>query len=561
MLNKGENIISTIQNYKRKYFKSDIYAGLSVATLCIPQNMAYALIAGLNPIYGLYTSIISQIISTLTGKSSYIIVGPTNLMAMAIASNLNMVNQSRYLEMVVLLTFLVGFFQIIAGLFKFGKLVRYVSHPVIVGLTTGAALIIGVGQVKNFLGVNLESTYNMFDEIYSLILSFTVINPISVIMGLITIFIILFLEKSKYKVPSYLFGVLITTILTMIFGFDKMINTVGSLDLDTFSLSIPTLNISTVFNISTKALAVALVGLIQTLAVVKSVSTRSNEELDINKEFLSQGIMNLGLSFFNGFASSASFTNTFANYQAGAKTRISELFSALSILIFIVFFNFFIKFIPISSLAGLVLIVAYNMVDQNEIKELLNATKADTLIFTLTFLATITSPRIEYAVYFGVLLSLISVLKDSSEASVSHLKYDEDSHAKIVQTEPEEIADDEYIILDLVGDFTFSSADSFKYKLENVSEAGCGYIIRIRNIDNIDITSINELKKFIKDAQDNDREVLISGVNDNKYKILKNLGIIQLIGEENIFYESDMILSSTVDAVEKAEKIYDNNKE
>ncbi len=561
MLKKGKNIINTIKNYKGKYFKSDIYAGVSVATLCIPQNMAYALIAGLNPIYGLYTSIVSQIISTLTGKSSYIIVGPTNLMAMAIASNLNMVQQNRYLEMVILLTFLVGVFQIIAGLFKFGKLVRYVSHPVIVGLTTGAALIIGVGQIKNFLGISLQSTYNMFDELYKLVLSFTSINLIAIIMGILTILIIVFLEKSKYKVPSYLIGVLIVTILTMVFGVDKMINTVGSLNLDTFSLSIPTLNIGTVFNISTKALAVALVGLIQTLAVVKSVSTRSNEELDINKEFLSQGVMNLGLSFFNGFASSASFTNTFANYQGGAKTRISELISAISILIFIVFFSFFIKFIPISSLAGLVLIVAYNMVDQNEVKELLNATKADTLIFILTFLATISLPRIEYAVYFGVLLSLISVLKDSSEASVSHLKYDEDSHAKIVTTEPEEISDDEYIILDLVGDFTFSSADSFKDKLKNVSEAGCGYIIRIRNIDNIDITSINELKKFIKEVQDNDREVLISGVNDNKYKILKNLGIIQLIGEENIFYKSDMILSSTVDAVEKAENIGKKNND
>src|SRR6056297_1798586 len=170
MLNKGENIISTIQNYKRKYFKSDIYAGLSVATLCIPQNMAYALIAGLNPIYGLYTSIISQIISTLTGKSSYIIVGPTNLMAMAIASNLNMVNQSRYLEMVILLTFLVGIFQTIAGFLKLGKLVKYVSHPVIIGLTSGAAIIIGIGQIKNFLGVSIGRTYNVFIEIYQLML-------------------------------------------------------------------------------------------------------------------------------------------------------------------------------------------------------------------------------------------------------------------------------------------------------------------------------------------------------------------------------------------------------
>src|SRR6056297_2000947 len=145
MAKQGKKIIETLNNYKLEFFKKDIFSGLSVATLCIPQNMAYALIAVLTPIYGLYTSIISQIISTITGKSSYIIVGPTNLMAMAIASNLNYVTESNYLEMVVLLTFLVGIFQVIAGLFKLGKLVRYVSHPVIVGLTTGAAIIIGVG--------------------------------------------------------------------------------------------------------------------------------------------------------------------------------------------------------------------------------------------------------------------------------------------------------------------------------------------------------------------------------------------------------------------------------
>lgn len=550
----GKNIIDTIKSYKNKYFKSDIFSGLSVATLCIPQNMAYALIAGLNPIYGLYTSIISQILSTITGKSSYIIVGPTNLMAMAIASNLNYVQDDKYLEVVILLTFLVGVFQILAGFFKLGKLVRYVSHPVIVGLTSGAAIIIGIGQVKNFLGVSIGRTYNVFIEVYQLFLKAGSINYLSLLLGLITILTILLIKKSNYDIPAYLFGIIFATVIVILFNFENSINTVGRLNLSGFALNVPKLGSESLIDISTKALAVAIVGLIQTLAVVKSISNRAQEELDINKEFISQGIMNFGLSFFNGFASSASFTNTFANYQGGAKTRISELISALSILVFIFFFNFFIRYIPIAALAGLVLLVAYNMIEVSEIRELAKATKADTLIFGLTFLATISSPRIEYAVYLGVMLSLFSVLKDSAEASVSHLKYDEDSHSKIVQTVPKEIQDDEYVILDLVGDFTFSSADSFKYKLDHVSDSGCGYIIRLRNIDNIDITSINELKKFIKRIQDEDKEVLMSGINQKKYKILKDLGIVDLIGEENIFYENDMVLSSTVDAVKQAEE-------
>lgn len=557
---KAKNIIETINNYKMSNLKPDIFSGLSVAALCIPQNMAYALIAGLNPVFGLYTSIVSQIISTITGRSSYIIVGPTNLMAMAIASNLSFVDKSQYLQMVILLTFLVGVFQIIAGLFKFGSLVKYVSYPVIVGLTTGAAILIGVGQLKNILGISLERSYNIFIELFNIFNNILSINIISLIMGVVTILIIIILKKSKYKVPSYLLGIIITTLITIIFNLDIYINTVGNLNIESFKISMPLLDIKTIFNISTKALAVAIVGLIQTLAVVKSISSRSDQELDLNKEFISQGVMNVGVSFFKGFASSASFTNTYANYQHGAKTRISQFVSGISILIFILFFDFFIKFVPITALAGLVLIVAYNMVYLKEVKDLINATKADTLIFIITFLATISSPRIEYAVYLGVVLSLVSVLKDSTKANVSHMKYDEDSHAKLVSTEPEEVADDEYIILDLVGDFTFSAADSLKYKLEHVSEAGCGYIIRIRNIDNMDITSINELKKFIKKVQDQDREVLLSGVNQKKYSILKDLGIIQLIGEDNIFFKNDMILSSTVNAVEQAENNNEKNK-
>ena len=564
MKNSGQNILQTVKNYKKKYLSSDLSAGISIAALSIPQNMAYALVAGINPIYGLYTSIISKIISTVTSRSNYIIVGPTNLMAMAIASNLSYVQNDRYFATVILLTFLVGIFQILAGLFKLGRLVKYVSHPVIAGLTTGAAIIIGVGQLKNLIGVNIGRTYNIFFEIYTLFGNIDSINFLTLFLGILTILAIVVIEKSKFNIPAYLFGVLAVTILVMVADLQNSVNTVGSLNLSGFRISVPNLRPNLVLNLSTKALAVAIVGLIQTLAVVKSISNRANEDLDINKEFISQGVMNFGISFFNGFASSASFTNTFTNYQSGAKTRISELISALSILVFILFFNFFIKFIPIASLAGLVLIVAYNMLDLGEMRELIVATKADTLIFILTFLATISSPRIEYAVYLGVLLSLISVLKDSSEANVGHLKYDKDSHAKIVQTVPEEISDDEYIILDLIGDFTFSAADSFKYELEHVSNAGCGYIIRIRNIDNIDITSINELKKFIKEVQNKDREVLISGVNQNKYKILKNLGIIDLVGEANIFFESDMVLSSTVDAIEQAEennKNNNNNKE
>lgn len=553
MSKNGNNIIDTVKNYKSSYFQKDIFAGLSIAALSIPQNMAYALVVGINPVYGLYTSIISKIISTFTGRSNYIIVGPTNLMALAIASNLSYVQDDKYLSTVILLTFLVGIFQVIAGIFKLGKLVRYVSHPVIIGLTTGAAIIIGVGQLKNLIGINIDRTYNIFIELYILAVNFPSIDTFSLLLGIVTILTILIIEKSKYRMPSYLLGILVVTFIVMLLGFNDTIATVGSLDLSGFSFNIPDLQPRRIINISSKALAVAIVGLIQALAVVKSMSIRADEDIDIDNEFISQGIMNFGLSFFSGFASSASFTNTFANYQEGAKTRISELVSAFSILVFILFFNFFIKFIPIASLAGLVLIVAYKMVNIGEIKEILKARRTDIVIFSLTFLATISFPRIEYAVYFGVILSLISLIKDSSNAKVDHFKYDVESHSKFVETIPDQVKDDEYIILDLVGQFTFSATDDLKSELQSVSDVGRGYILRFRSIEKIDITTVYELKKFIKNVQDKEKEVLISGLDERKYQILKKQNIVDLVGEENIFFEKDFVFSSTEEAVEKGE--------
>ncbi|GAB6136979.1 SulP family inorganic anion transporter [Halanaerobaculum tunisiense] len=540
-----------IRNYKFKFLASDLLAGLSVAALSLPQNMAYALIAGVNPVYGLYTSIVSKIIATVVGVSNHMIVGPTNLMAMAIASNLNFVQQGSYLEAVLVLTFLVGVFQLLLGIFKLGNLVNYISHSVIVGLITGTAFIIGVGQLPNLLEVTVGKTPNLFYTLKVIISNLGQVDLVALSLGLLTIAIILIGEQIGEKFPSYLFAISIATLVVYIFNLGDSLQVVGHLPASLPKFQMLEFNFKLLTKLSTKALAVAIVGLIQTLAVVKSLESKTEQEIEINKEFIGQGLINLGTPFYSGFASAGSFTNSFVNYQAGAKTRLAELVAAITIALFLILFNPVVRYIPITGLAALIMIVAVKMIDREEIILNLKADKADSLIFIVTLFATILLPRLEYAIYLGVLISLVVVVKESSKVKMEQMSYDEDSDTKLSYKEPEEVTKDEYVVLDIAGDLNFSAADNLKKELNSLEAKG--FVIRVKNIDRIDLTSVKELEKFISKVQADKQQVLLSGVGEDKYEILNELGIISQVGEENVFYTQDEFLSSTIDAVESAE--------
>ncbi|AGB41568.1 sulfate permease-like transporter, MFS superfamily [Halobacteroides halobius DSM 5150] len=540
-----------MKNYNLTSFKDDITAGASVAALSIPQNMAYALIVGVNPIYGIYTSVVSKLIASLVGVSNHMIVGPTNLMSMAIASNLDFVADDNYFSAVLVLTFLVGVFQILFGLFKLGKLVNYISHPVIVGLTTGTAIIIGVGQLSNLFQLSIPNTANIFMTLYFIFGHLEAINPIALSLGLVTIISIIISEIIDERYPTYLVAIAISTLVVYYFGLVDQIKVIGKLPGSLPQFDLPRFDFTFISEIYTKALSVAIVGLIQTLAVVKSLENRSGEEVKVNKEFLGQGLVNLGTSFYNGFASAGSFTNSFINYQAGAKTKLAQTLTAIIIILFIIIFNPILKYIPIASLAALVIVVAMRMIDLDEVIQIFKATKSDLLIFSVTLLATIGLPRLEYAIYLGVLISLGIVLRESSKVNMSHISYDEESDTKLSYTEPEKITEDEYIVIDLIGDLNFSAAENFKEELNSVTAKG--FIFRIKNIGRIDITTVKELEKFITKVQKNEKQVFLSGIEEEHYEVLDNLGIIDMIGEDNIFHSKEELLSSTIEAVKSAE--------
>ena len=553
---KSLNFVQMIQDYKPEHLKSDISSGLSVAAVSLPQDMAYALIAGLNPIYGLYTFIVSTIVATFMGVSSYMIVGPTNIIAVTIASSLNslgFVNQGNYLKYALMLTFLVGIIQIAMASLKLGNLVNYVSHAVIMGLTTGVALIIGTSQLSKLLGVDASSG-NVINTIYGVIKQLPETNYYALGMGLITILVIILGKKFIPQLPSYLVSIIISVILVYTFNLGGKMAIVGSIE-----SSVPTFNMidfefGAMRQLLSSALSIAILGFIQVLSIVKAMEKKTRQEAQLNREFIGQGVINVICSFFSGFAITGSFTKSFANYEAGAKSRFSEMIAGISELIFIVLFSSIVSLIPIPSLAAIVIMVAYYMFDKDEIIQSFKTTKFDAMVFSATFITTILTPRLDYAIYFGVLVSFILVLKNTSDVNFSHISYNENGDEEFTKKDLDNVKEDECIVINVSGVLHFNASESLKEELNDSFKKEQIYVIRLRDAHEIDLTAIQELDKFVDRVKENGGSVMLCGLDDNIRSALEEYGLVEKVDKENIFMEKDDIFHSTKNAIMEAEK-------
>ena len=532
-------------------------SGLTTATIALPQNMAYALILGINPIYGIYASIFSMISAYFFNLSSYIIVGPTNMMAVALYSSLNNFQGENYLQIIFLTTFLIGLFQFLLVSFNLSELVKYVSHPVVVALSHGAAVLILFSQIENFTGVSVSGS-NVITKGWQFILNISQINYLNLTVGIITLILIFTIPLIKKSLPEYLLTVIIMTILTAVTGINQSIPLVGEIPRRIIDFNLIEFDWHLIGQLYTKAFSIALLGLIQTMAVLQAIALKEDEEPDFEKEFRSQGITNMIISFFSGFAISASFSNTFANLSAGAKHKISQLFCAISIIIFILFFRPLLAYIPISVLAGLVIAAAIGITDLKEVIKNMKTTKGDALIFWSTFIATIVLPNLDQAIYFGVMVSLVVVLQISKKADIDMLYYDKKDddegyhlhHVQHEEADESDISAKQARVVDLKGAVHFSAADDMKEQLDDFFEPETDFIIRLRNVRRIDITIIKVLEDFIDQVTENGGEIMLTGVNERLLKIFRKLGLAEKVGEGNIYLPETEYFAATHKALD-----------
>jgi SulP family sulfate permease len=409
--------------------KADLIAGLTGAVIVLPQGVAFATIAGLPPEYGLYTAMVTPIVAALFGSSHHLISGPTTAISIVVfsaISNYAEPGSSEFISLALTLTFLAGIYQLAFGLARLGTLVNFVSHTVVIGFTAGAAILIATSQIKHVLGIDLpkgESFLHTWVDIFRLSGD---INWYVMIIAFATLITAVLTKKFLPRMPNLLVGMVVGSLIAYYFSFSvEGISLVGEIPGHLPPLSSPDFSLATIQTLAPEAFAVALLGLIEAVSISQAIATRSNQQINANQEFVGQGLSNMVGSFFSSYAGSGSFTRSGINYNAGAKTPLSAIFAAISLMLIILLIAPLTAYLPIAAMGGVILIVAYNLIDFHHIKQIISNSRSETAILATTFFATLFL-ELEFAIYLGVILSLVFFLAKTSTPEIQTLAVDED---------------------------------------------------------------------------------------------------------------------------------------
>jgi len=420
----------------KESIKDDFFAGLTGAVIVLPQGIAFATIAGLPPEYGLYTAMVTPSIAAMFGSSRHLVSGPTTAISIVVFSAIShhaTPGTPEFVTLALTLTFIAGVYQFGFGLARLGSLVNFVSHTVVIGFTAGAAILIATSQMKHITSIAIPKGESFLHTWVDLFEGVTDIDMVVFSIALVTLIIAIISKKMMPKAPNLLVGMIGGSVMAIFLkDYSDGIKLVGEIPAHLPPLSSPEFSMETIRMLAPEAFAVALLGLIEAVSISRAVATKSNQRIDPNQEFIGQGLSNITGSFFSSYAGSGSFTRSGINYDAGAKTPLSAIFAAILLMIIVLLIAPLTAYLPIAAMGGIILLVAYNLVDFHHIKQTLTFSKTESSILLTTFFATLFL-ELEFAIYLGVLLSLVLFLAKTSTPSIPTLSIDDvDDKRKLI---------------------------------------------------------------------------------------------------------------------------------
>ena len=524
-----------LRNYRGHHLRADLIAGLTVAVVAVPQSIAYALIAGLPVQYGLYASIVPTIVACLWGSSTHLITGPTTAVSLVVYSTLADAaapGSGAYIQMAFSLALVVGLIQIGMGLARLGALLNFVSHSVILGFSAGAAVLIGFKQIPGFLGladIGGGSLPSMLPELFTRLHE---THLITLALGLLTIGVIVALKRIRPVWPGTLMAMGIAGALVA--GFDlevRGVAVVGAIPASLPPFNTPWQTAGQWGRLVPGALAIALLGLVEAVSIAKAIANQTRQRLDVNQEFIGQGISNCAAAFFSGYPGSGSFTRSAVNFRSGAKTPMSGVVAGLAVAVAVLAAAPLAASLPVAALAGVLLVVAVEMVRVADIRRTVRATRNDAAVLGVTFLATLFL-SIEFAVYVGVLLSIGLHLANTS-------------HPRIYSTVPDfktgKLAPSaqgimccQMDILRIEGSIFFGSAafvqEDLQRRLKSHPEMS-SMLIRMHQVNTFDASGVHVLELVAEEIRGRGGGLYFSGVNSRVFQVFKNSGLLRDVGE------------------------------
>jgi SulP family sulfate permease len=553
--------------------RADMLAGITVAAISLPQSIAYALLAGVDPRFGLYSAIIFTAVAGLLGSSRHLVNGPTGAVSLVVFSALAFIDPEARLdayEAMFLLAIMVGAVQIAIAVFRLGDLTRYISESVVTGFIAGAAALTIIGQAANALGLKAQGTghQHVLHRLWLTLSQSSAPNlkALTISVGSIALALLARRIVRRFKWPQFdMFLVLVVvTAAAWLAGWTEhggsvkpVLSLIEAVPAGLPRPHIPVIQWRWAVDMSGSAFAIGVLGLLEALAIAKAIAHKSRQSLDYNRQCLAEGVGNVVGGFFRCMPGSGSLSRTAINFQAGAQSRLSGVFAAIFVALVVLTLGPLTGYVPKAALAGLLIVAAARLIDIERVRYIVRGSVYDASLLVATALSAVFID-IEFAILIGVILSVLFYLPRAGRLKATELVV---SPERVVrERQSGDAPSEDVLIIDLEGELFFGAAPDLAHHLTNAAaraqQRGTSYlVVRLKRVRNSDVVALEELEKFLRDAQAAGLTVLLAGVRTELLRALERVGITRLLGSDLIFPENADQFSATLQAIRKAQAL------
>lgn len=516
--------------------RADAVAGLTGAVIVLPQGVAFAMIAGLPPEIGLYTAMAVPVVAALFGSSLHLISGPTTAISIVVFSSLSPLAEpgsAAFIRLAITLTFLAGAFQLGLGLARMGILVNFVSHSVILGFTSGAAILIITSQMGPVLGIPMPRAASFFEAWRTLAREMTGANPYSAMVAGTALACALIFKRLRPRWPGLLFALMLGSLAALLLGAESRgVRLMEAIPGRLPPLSLPNFSMETLRELAPKGFAVALIGLVEALSIARSIAAFSRQPIDGSQEFIGQGLSNIAGSFFSCYAGSGSFTRSGINYQSGAMTPLSAVFASAFLALILILVAPLTGYLPVPAMAGVILLVAYHLIDFRHIRAVIRTSPQEAAIMTATFLSALVLD-LEFAIYVGVILSLLFYLRRTAHPEIISLSPDRDAAGGPMAHPCPALK-----IIRIDGSLFFGAVNHITEFLQHIDKSlihKAHLLIVAYGIHFIDITGAEMLVNEARRRRGGRGDLYLCGLKPQAAAILERGGYLDDIGRDHVF--------------------------
>ncbi len=525
----------------RDTLRMDFYAGLTNAAVVLPQGVAFATIAGLPPVYGLYTAMVPPVVAALFGSSRHLISGPTTAISIVVFASISPLaapGSPEFVRLAITMAFIAGTYQLILGFARMGALVNFVSHSVVVGFTAGAAILIVTSQLSHYFGLHIAAGESFLETWRDFATQLGSLNWRVAVVASLTLATAITLMILRPRWPSMLLAMIIGGVLAALLGGESAgLRIVGELGHDLPPLSAPDYSFASLKALGSGALAIAMLGLVEAVSIARSIALRSGQRIDGNQEFVGQGLANVIGSFFSSYPSSGSFTRSGVNYDAGAVTPLAAIFSALALVLIVLLISPLAAHLPIAAMAGVIMLVAYRLFDWHHIRRIMRTSKRETAVLLTTFLATL-FVELEFAIYVGVMLSLAFYLMRTARPQVVSLLPNPHDATRRMVADPNLPSCPQLKVVRIDGSLFFGAVDHVQATLQALFEAHPEQkrlLIVASGINFIDYAGAEMLVQEAARRQRLGGALYIAKMKPEPLRVLARGSYLRQLGEDRLF--------------------------